>query len=232
MAHKKGQGSSRNGRDSNAQRLGVKKFGGQAVIAGNILIRQRGTKWHPGRNVGQGSDDTLFALSDGEVYFDRGGRRINVLRAGQSLLGGQPASALSSVSAGARGRRKPGKSLPAAPASASVSVGTSGEILATPIVALQKFLATFDRAVESTALVTLIDEKERDTYIELPLNDMKRHNIFPGESFYYEVIGGGNGATAAEITPIEWSVMTEKERESERYRLQETFADDVSGDDY
>ena len=67
MAHKKGQGSSRNGRDSNAQRLGVKKFGGQAVVAGNILIRQRGTKWHPGRNVGQGSDDTLFALSDGDV---------------------------------------------------------------------------------------------------------------------------------------------------------------------
>jgi large subunit ribosomal protein L27 len=80
MAHKKGQGSSRNGRDSNAQRLGVKKFGGQAVIAGNILIRQRGTKWHPGRNVGRGSDDTLFALTDGEVFFDRSGRRINVRR--------------------------------------------------------------------------------------------------------------------------------------------------------
>ncbi len=80
MAHKKGQGSSRNGRDSNAQRLGVKKFGGEVVLAGNILIRQRGTKWHPGRNVGQGSDDTLFALTDGEVYFDRGGRRINVRR--------------------------------------------------------------------------------------------------------------------------------------------------------
>ncbi len=81
MAHKKGQGSSRNGRDSKAQRLGVKKFGGEPVIAGNILIRQRGTRWHPGRNVGKGSDDTLFALSDGEVYFDRGGRRINVRRA-------------------------------------------------------------------------------------------------------------------------------------------------------
>ena len=78
MAHKKGQGSSRNGRDSKAQRLGVKKFGSEMVIAGNILIRQRGTRWHPGRNVGQGSDDTLFALTDGQVYFDRGGRRINV----------------------------------------------------------------------------------------------------------------------------------------------------------
>ena len=78
MAHKKGQGSSRNGRDSRAQRLGVKKFGGEAVVAGNILIRQCGTKWHPGRNVGMGSDYTLFALTDGEVFFDRGGRRINV----------------------------------------------------------------------------------------------------------------------------------------------------------
>jgi large subunit ribosomal protein L27 len=81
MAHKKGQGSTRNGRDSHAQRLGVKKFGGELVLAGNILIRQRGTKWHPGRNVGQGSDDTLFALTAGQVFFDRGGRRINVRRA-------------------------------------------------------------------------------------------------------------------------------------------------------
>lgn len=80
MAHKKGQGSSRNGRDSKAQRLGVKKFGGEMVLAGNILIRQRGTRWHPGRNVGQGSDDTLFALVDGQVVFDRGGRRVNVKR--------------------------------------------------------------------------------------------------------------------------------------------------------
>jgi large subunit ribosomal protein L27 len=78
MAHKKGQGSSRNGRDSNAQRLGVKKFGGEMVLAGNILVRQRGTKFHPGRNVGQGSDDTLFALAAGQVFFDRRGRRINV----------------------------------------------------------------------------------------------------------------------------------------------------------
>ena len=69
MAHKKAGGSSRNGRDSHSQRLGVKKFGGQAVIAGNILVRQRGTKFHPGHNVGRGSDDTLFALSDGVVQF-------------------------------------------------------------------------------------------------------------------------------------------------------------------
>ena len=78
MAHKKGQGSSRNGRDSNAQRRGIKKFGGESVIAGNILVRQCGTKWHAGRNVGTGKDYTLFALCDGEVYFDRNGRRINI----------------------------------------------------------------------------------------------------------------------------------------------------------
>ena len=71
MAHKKGVGSSRNGRDSNAQRLGAKRFGGQYVIAGNILVRQRGTKFHPGNNVGRGSDDTLFALVDGVVKFER-----------------------------------------------------------------------------------------------------------------------------------------------------------------
>jgi large subunit ribosomal protein L27 len=74
MAHKKGVGSSRNGRDSNAQRLGVKKFGGEAVRAGNILIRQRGTKWHPGNNVGKGKDDTIFSLIDGQVQFERKGR--------------------------------------------------------------------------------------------------------------------------------------------------------------
>jgi large subunit ribosomal protein L27 len=79
MAHKKGQGSTRNGRDSNAQRRGVKKFGGEAVRAGNILIRQCGTKWHAGRHVGTGSDYTLFALVDGTVAFDQGGRRINVV---------------------------------------------------------------------------------------------------------------------------------------------------------
>ena len=69
MAHKKGGGSTRNGRDSNAQRLGVKKFGGEQVRAGNILVRQRGTRFHPGVNVGIGSDDTLFALTDGVVQF-------------------------------------------------------------------------------------------------------------------------------------------------------------------
>ena len=79
MAHKKGQGSSRNGRDSNAQRLGVKRFGGQKVRAGNILIRQVGNKFHPGANVGQGKDFTLFALTDGVVMFDRKGRRVNIL---------------------------------------------------------------------------------------------------------------------------------------------------------
>ena len=71
MAHKKGVGSSRNGRDSNAQRLGVKRFGGEHVTAGNILVRQRGTKFHPGRNVAKGKDDTLFALTDGVVKFER-----------------------------------------------------------------------------------------------------------------------------------------------------------------
>jgi large subunit ribosomal protein L27 len=74
MAHKKGGGSSRNGRDSNAQRLGVKRFGGQVVSAGSILVRQRGTKMHPGSNVGIGSDDTLFALIDGVVKFERFGK--------------------------------------------------------------------------------------------------------------------------------------------------------------
>ena len=78
MAHKKGQGSVKNGRDSRSKRLGVKKFGGEAVVAGNIIIRQRGTKWHPGENVGLGRDHTIFALVDGSVYFDRKGRRVNV----------------------------------------------------------------------------------------------------------------------------------------------------------
>lgn len=71
MAHKKGMGSTRNGRDSHAQRLGVKKFGGEAVLAGNILVRQRGTKFHPGTNVLRGNDDTLFAIADGVVKFER-----------------------------------------------------------------------------------------------------------------------------------------------------------------
>ena len=70
MAHKKGQGSSRNGRDSNPQYLGVKKFGGEKVLAGNILVRQRGTKFHPGVNVKKGNDDTLFAIADGIVKFE------------------------------------------------------------------------------------------------------------------------------------------------------------------
>ena len=74
MAHKKGTGSTRNGRDSNAKRLGVKKYGGEAVIAGNIIIRQRGTKYHAGENVGRGGDDTLFSLIDGVVTFERKGK--------------------------------------------------------------------------------------------------------------------------------------------------------------
>jgi large subunit ribosomal protein L27 len=74
MASKKGTGSTRNGRDSNAKRLGVKRFGGQEVAAGNILVRQRGTKFHPGNNVGRGSDDTLFALVSGVVTFERYGK--------------------------------------------------------------------------------------------------------------------------------------------------------------
>jgi large subunit ribosomal protein L27 len=85
MAHKKGQGSTRNGRDSNAQRRGVKKFGGEKVFSGNILIRQVGTKWHPGRNVGMGKDYTIFSLIEGNVYFDREGRRINVRPAAESV---------------------------------------------------------------------------------------------------------------------------------------------------
>ena len=79
MAHKKGQGSVKNGRDSRSNRLGVKKFGGQVVIAGNIIIRQRGTKVHPGVNVGCGKDHTLFALTDGTVKVDREGGRVNVV---------------------------------------------------------------------------------------------------------------------------------------------------------
>jgi len=75
MAHKKGVGSSRNGRDSNPQYLGVKRYGGQPVHAGSILVRQRGTRFHPGRNVGRGGDDTLFALVDGVVKFERMRRR-------------------------------------------------------------------------------------------------------------------------------------------------------------
>ena len=79
MAHKKGGGSSRNGRDSNAQRLGVKRFGGETVTAGSIIVRQRGTKFSPGVNVGLGSDDTLFALTGGVVKFQRFGKANSVV---------------------------------------------------------------------------------------------------------------------------------------------------------
>lgn len=82
MAHKKGQGTSRNGRDSQSKRLGVKKFGGQSVVAGNIIVRQRGTKFHPGSAVGMGRDFTLFALENGTVRFDRKRRRVSVEAAG------------------------------------------------------------------------------------------------------------------------------------------------------
>jgi large subunit ribosomal protein L27 len=83
MAHKKGASSTRNGRDSNAQRLGVKRFGGQVVQAGEIIVRQRGTHFHPGANVGRGGDDTLFALAAGAVQFGtaRGRRVVNVVEA-------------------------------------------------------------------------------------------------------------------------------------------------------
>ena len=78
MAHKKAGGSSRNGRDSDGRRLGVKKFGGEAVRGGNIIVRQRGTKWHPGANVGLGKDHTLFAMCDGKVEFQQKGTRAYV----------------------------------------------------------------------------------------------------------------------------------------------------------
>jgi large subunit ribosomal protein L27 len=79
MAHKKGQGSVRNGRESHSQRLGIKVTGGASINAGGIIIRQRGTRYHPGLGVGRGRDDTLFALIPGVVKFDRGGRRVNVV---------------------------------------------------------------------------------------------------------------------------------------------------------
>ena len=78
MAHKKGEGKVKNGRESESKRLGIKVFGGQKVIAGNIIVRQRGTKFLPGKNVGLGRDYTIFALLDGTVRFDRSGRRVNV----------------------------------------------------------------------------------------------------------------------------------------------------------
>ena len=79
MAHKKGQGTSVNGRESHSKRLGIKMFGGEKVVAGNIIVRQRGTKHHPGKNVGVGRDWTLFALKDGTVTYDKVHRRVSVL---------------------------------------------------------------------------------------------------------------------------------------------------------
>jgi len=79
MAHKKGQGSVRNGRDSTAQRLGIKAYGGESVTAGSIIVRQRGTRYHPGKNVKRAKDDSLFALTAGTVLFDLGGRRVNIV---------------------------------------------------------------------------------------------------------------------------------------------------------
>jgi large subunit ribosomal protein L27 len=79
MAHKKGQGSSKNGRESNSQRLGIKVYGGGSVKVGSIIVRQRGTRYAPGKNVGIGSDDTLFALTEGTVQFELGGKRISVV---------------------------------------------------------------------------------------------------------------------------------------------------------
>jgi len=79
MAHKKGQGTSKNGRDSNSKRLGIKRYDGQSVLAGTILIRQRGTRFHPGANVGIGNDHTLFALKDGSVKWDAAKRRVAIL---------------------------------------------------------------------------------------------------------------------------------------------------------
>lgn len=78
MAHKKGQGSVKNGRDSQSKRRGVKKFGSEKVIPGNIILRQCGTKWHPGKNVGIGRDYTIYSLIEGKVRFDQNGRRVNV----------------------------------------------------------------------------------------------------------------------------------------------------------
>jgi large subunit ribosomal protein L27 len=79
MAHKKGQGASTNGRDSHSQRLGIKTFGGESVLAGNIIMRQRGSKFHPGKNVGVGRDWTLFALKSGKVLFDKPHRSVSVV---------------------------------------------------------------------------------------------------------------------------------------------------------
>lgn len=93
MAHKKGTGSTRNGRDSNSQRLGVKRFGSEVVKAGNILVRQRGTKFHPGNNVGIGRDDTLFALIDGVVTFERKGKSRKKVSVYPSVASAEPVAA-------------------------------------------------------------------------------------------------------------------------------------------
>jgi large subunit ribosomal protein L27 len=79
MAHKKGQGTSKNGRDSHSKRLGVKRYGGESVLAGTIIVRQRGTKFHPGANIGVGRDFTLFALADGTVKFDREHSKVSIV---------------------------------------------------------------------------------------------------------------------------------------------------------
>ena len=96
MAHKKGVGSSRNGRDSHSKRLGLKKFGGEKVLGGNIVARQRGTKWKPGKNVGRGKDDTLFSLIDGIVKFENKGLKgkfVSVYPEGATELGAVQAEA-------------------------------------------------------------------------------------------------------------------------------------------
>jgi large subunit ribosomal protein L27 len=84
MAHKKSGGSAKNGRDSKSKRLGVKRYSGQAVTAGSIIVRQRGTKVHPGRNVKRGTDDTLFALKDGYVSFENDGKRVRILEVAEA----------------------------------------------------------------------------------------------------------------------------------------------------
>jgi len=92
MAHKKGQGSVRNGRDSVSKRLGVKRYGGESVSAGSIIVRQRGSKFFAGRNVGTGRDWTLFALVDGKVLFDKGSRRVNIVAAPEPATPTTPTS--------------------------------------------------------------------------------------------------------------------------------------------
>ena len=104
MAHKKGQGSTRNGRDSKAKRRGTKTYGGQTVTAGSIIVRQCGTKFHPGRNVGIGRDDTLFALADGVVEYVRGSRRINVVTPDAAPTAKKPSADPYSARAASRGR--------------------------------------------------------------------------------------------------------------------------------